>query len=106
MLGMADPDSPFSVVEAVLTVVEAVLTVVEAVFSVVVSVLTVVVAGFWVVGLFVTEVVSGGGVVVGSLLAPAFSSSAGADDTKLVTEINPMRTIANTTLLDIIFVVT
>ena len=35
----------------------------------------------------------------------ALSSSAGADDTKLVTEINPIRTKAKTTLLDIIVVV-
>merc|ERR1712045_625073 len=99
---MADPES---VVVPVLAVVVAVFAVVVAVFFVVVPVLSVVVAVFWVVGLFVTEVVLRGGVVVSSLLAPAFSSSAGADDTKLVTEINPMRKIANTTLLDIIFVV-
>ena len=43
--------------------------------------------------------------VVPAVVSGALSSSAGADDTKLVTEINPMRTKAKTTLLDIIVVV-
>ena len=106
MLGMDDPavvvsgDPVLVAVVSGLPVLVAVVSGLPVLVAVVsgLPVLVAVVSGLPVL----VAVVSGEEVEV--LGAPALSSSAGADDTKLVTEINPMRTKAKTTLLDSIFV--
>ena len=102
MLGMDDPavvvsgDPVFVAVVSGLPVLVAVVSGLPVLVAVVsgLPVLVAVVSGLPVLVAVVPAVVSG-----------ALSSSAGADDTKLVTEINPMRTKAKTTLLDSIVVV-
>ena len=114
MLGMDDPavvvsgDPVFVAVVSGLPVLVAVVSGLPVLVAVVsgLPVLVAVVSGLPVL----VAVVSGLPVMVAVVsvlvaVVSALSSSAGADDTKLVTEINPMRTKAKTTLLDIIVVV-
>merc|ERR1719351_360808 len=93
MLGMDDPAVVVSGDPVFVAVVSGLPVLVAVVSGL--PVLVAVVSGLPVIVAVVSVLVA---------VVSALSSSAGADDTKLVTEINPMRTKAKTTLLDIIVV--